>query len=213
MPVYAHEAELPFLDGREAYPPPDPSVGGGAMPLLALAFRRGPFHFRDRVRALPVDGSVPGMPGWTWIHTPGHTPGHVSLWREADRVLIAGDAFVTTKQESLGAVLAQRPELHGPPQYFTPDWAAAKASVQRLAALEPNAAATGHGTPFHGHVLRDRLRVLARDFDHLAVPPRGRYVPEHLTRVGAHPAARWAVPAGVAVAGLAAGVLLRSRRG
>ena len=40
------------------------------------------------------------MPGWRWVHTPGHTAGHVSLFRDADRTLIAGDAFVTTKQES-----------------------------------------------------------------------------------------------------------------
>ena len=46
------------------------------------------------------------------IHCPGHTPGHVSFFRESDRTLIAGDAFVTTKQESTIAVLTQaRPEL------------------------------------------------------------------------------------------------------
>jgi hypothetical protein len=46
----------------------------------------------------------------------------VSIWREEDRALIAGDAFITTDQESAYAVLRQEPELHGPPQYFTPDW-------------------------------------------------------------------------------------------
>ena len=45
----------------------------------------------------PSDGSIPNMPGWQWIHTPGHSPGHISLFREKDRSLIAGDAFVAVK--------------------------------------------------------------------------------------------------------------------
>lgn len=176
VPVYAHTLELPYLTGRSAYPPPDPSVGGGAMAALSFLYPRGPIDLGDRVHALPDDGSVPGMPGWRWIHTPGHTPGHVSLWREADRTLVAGDAFVTVKQESAVAVLRQRPEVHGPPAYFTSDWRAAEASVQALAALEPEVAATGHGIPLAGPAARVRLRRLARVFEWAEVPEHGRYV-------------------------------------
>lgn len=85
------------------------------MASLSWAYPRGPIDLGDRVRALPGDGRVPGLPEWRWMHTPGHAPGHVSFFREADRTLIAGDAFITTKQESALAVLAQRPEVHGPP--------------------------------------------------------------------------------------------------
>src|SRR5688500_17349721 len=53
-----------------------------------------------RVQALPADGTIPGMQGWRWIHTPGHTAGHISLFRADDRTLIVGDAFCTTKQKS-----------------------------------------------------------------------------------------------------------------
>ena len=77
-------------------------------------------------------GNGRGLPGWRVIETPGHSPGHVSLFRESDGVLIAGDAFVTTKQESLLAVMTQRQELRGPPMYFTCDWDAARESVQKL---------------------------------------------------------------------------------
>jgi glyoxylase-like metal-dependent hydrolase (beta-lactamase superfamily II) len=128
------------------------------------------------VRALPADGQVPGMDGWRWIHTPGHTPGHVSLFRETDRALIAGDAFTTTKQESATAVLRWQPEVHGPPAYFTPNWPSARSSVERLAALEPEWAGTGHGPSMRGAELRRQLRMLAFDFVHLAIPKRGRYV-------------------------------------
>ncbi len=176
VPVYAHRLELPYLTGRSAYPPPDPSVGGGAVAALSRFYPRGPYNFGDRIQPLPADGSVPGMPGWRWIHTPGHTPGHVSFFRDSDRTLIAGDAFVTTKQESAIAALTQRPEIHGPPAYFTPDWYSARRSVEHLAALEPWRVATGHGPPMEGVEMLEGLRRLARDFDRLAVPVRGRYV-------------------------------------
>ena len=74
-------------------------------------------------------------PGWRWIHTPGHAPGHVSFFRDADRVLIAGDAFVTTKQESLLAALLKPQVVHGPPAYFNTDWSEAEASVRRLGTI------------------------------------------------------------------------------
>lgn len=175
-PVYAHALERPFLDGCQSYPPPDPSVGGGLMSRLAPLYPRGPVDVGARLRELPADGSVPWMPGWRWLHTPGHSPGHVSFWRDSDRTVIAGDAFITTRQESAYAVAVQKPELHGPPMYYTPDWGAARESVRKLAALEPEFAATGHGPAMRGPAMREALRLLARDFDRIAVPEHGRYV-------------------------------------
>ena len=175
-PVYAHAHERPYLDGSAAYPPPDPSVGGGMMSLLSPLYPRGPIDISKRLVDLPDDGNVPSMPGWRWLHTPGHAPGHISLWRESDRTLIAGDAFVTTAQESIYAAATQRPELHGPPMYFTPDWQSAQASVEALAALEPEVAVTGHGRAMGGVELREALHTLARDFTAIAVPDKGKYV-------------------------------------
>ena len=146
------------------------------MAALSFLYPKGPIDLGARILPLPADGSVPHMPGWRWIHTAGHTAGHVSLFRDQDRVLIAGDAFVTTEQESAVAVLTQRPQVHGPPAYFTPDWAAAGESVARLAELQPEVAATGHGVPLEGEAMRRALQELARDFSRLAVPAQGRYV-------------------------------------
>jgi len=177
VPIYAHELEMPYLQGRSSYPPPDPAVGSGAMSFLSRFYPRGPIDLGTRVQLLPADGSVPGMPGWRWIPTPGHSPGHVALFRDADRMLIAGDAFVTVKQESAFDVLfLQRPHVRRPPAYFTPDWEAARRSVATLADLEPNIAATGHGKPMRGEVLREQLHALVRDWDRVAVPAHGRYV-------------------------------------
>ena len=178
VPVYAHILEHPYLNGTAAYPPPDASAGGGLMTRLSPLFPRGAYDFERWLQPLPLDHGVPEMAGWSWIHTPGHTPGHVSLWRASDRCLIAGDAFITTKQESAYAVATQEPELHGPPAYFTQDWGAARKSVDELAALEPEFAVTGHGRPMKGPALRTALRDLAAKFDIVAVPGRGTYV-EH----------------------------------
>jgi glyoxylase-like metal-dependent hydrolase (beta-lactamase superfamily II) len=175
VPVYAHELELPYLTGRSAYPPPEPLVGGGMMAALSFTFPTSPIDLRDRVHALPDDGSVPGMPGWRWIPTPGHAPGHVSFVRDSDRTVIVGDAFTTTKQDSLLAVLSQRPEMHGPPMCFTPDWDAAKRSVQHLAGYSPTAVITGHGPPMRGSRLQEQLHQLASHFDERARPAHGRY--------------------------------------
>lgn len=115
------------------------------------------------------------MPGWQWVHTPGHTAGHVSLFRDSDRTLIVGDAFVTTKQESLLAVLSQTQHVHRPPAYYTQDWKAARSSIETLADLRPEIAATGHGRPMYGQQLRDQLHELLEHWSE-AVPKYGRYV-------------------------------------
>jgi glyoxylase-like metal-dependent hydrolase (beta-lactamase superfamily II) len=176
VPVYAHTLELPYVTGRSSYPPPDPLVGGGAMAWSAKLYPRGPIDLNGRVQPLPGDHTVPGLPGWRWMHTPGHSPGHVSLIREADAAVIAGDAVTTTKQESFIAVATQRQELHGPPAYFTPDWFAAARSVRAIAALDPSVLVTGHGIPMGRPRLHNALLRLADRFEADEMPARGRYL-------------------------------------
>jgi glyoxylase-like metal-dependent hydrolase (beta-lactamase superfamily II) len=219
VPVYAHALELPFLTGRADYPPPDPSVGKrGLMARLSVLFPDRGIDIRDRVRELPSNGAVPGMPGWRWVHTPGHTPGHVSLFRASDRILIGGDAITTTRQESAYAVATQKPELNGPPAYFTIDWDAAHRSVSTLASLKPVTVVTGHGPTMRGADIARRLAELSRDFDARVRPRRGRYVREPVITneegvVYVPPPVRGAVPwgtvSGVAAAAVAGTWLVR----
>ncbi len=176
VPVYAHADEMGYLTGQRSYPPPDPSVGGGLMARMASLYPRNPIDLGSRLRQLPDSGTIASLPGWRLIHTPGHTPGHVSLYRESDRVLIAGDAFCTTKQESFLKVALQDPELHGPPAYFTTDWDAARDSVRRLAELRPAIVVPGHGRPMAGPAVESALQQLAERFDEIARPAEGRYV-------------------------------------
>ena len=174
VPVYAHPLEFPYLTGQQEYPAPNWTAGGGMMSLLSPTLPKGPIDIGDRLKALPGEGtelSLAELPGWTLLHTPGHTPGHVSFFRKSDKTLLVGDAFCTTKPESFfEAALAQHTELHGPPAYFTSDWAAAKVSVRKLAALEPAVVAPGHGKPLAGADVPAALHKLADDFEQIAVP-------------------------------------------
>ncbi|WP_245608192.1 MBL fold metallo-hydrolase [Salinicoccus luteus] len=175
-PVYAHKIELPYLMGQEPYPDPDPTVEGGMMAKTASMFPKEPIDLGDNVQALPADGTVPHMPGFEWIHTPGHTDGHVSLYRSSDGTLIVGDAFVTVQQDSLYKVMAQKKEIQGPPVYFTTDWEAARASVEKLQSIKPNTAVFGHGKSLQDEELREGLERLVENFDEIALPSHGKYV-------------------------------------
>lgn len=171
-PVYAHPLELPYLTGRSDYPPQDPTVGG-ALAMMSRAFPHGSLDLGGDVRPMPDDGVQAFLPGWRAVHTPGHTPGHVSLWRDADHALIAGDALATMNQESWVGTVTMPRELRWPPAPLTTDWGAAHDSVRRLAALRPRSVAAGHGLPLSGEYLADALDAFARNF---MPPTRGRYV-------------------------------------
>lgn len=178
VPVYAHPLEFPYLTGKTKYPAGDPSVDPGLMAQLSSLYPDEPINISGHL--VPLEGkkagALPGMSDWQWVHTPGHTPGHISLFRERDRCLLAGDAFTTVRQESVIAVITQKEQISGPPAYYTPDWTSARQSVQLLADLEPEICLTGHGKPWKGHELREQLQRLAQDFDSLAVPFNGRYL-------------------------------------
>jgi glyoxylase-like metal-dependent hydrolase (beta-lactamase superfamily II) len=84
--------------------------GEGARPA-AIVMTHG--HF-DHVGALEHLAPAWDAPDGRWLHAPGHTPGQVALWREADRTLLSGDAVITTRQEAAYAVALQSPEIQGP---------------------------------------------------------------------------------------------------
>jgi glyoxylase-like metal-dependent hydrolase (beta-lactamase superfamily II) len=176
VPVFAHYMEIPYLTGRASYQPADSSVGGGIMAYMAEFFPTSPINIWNRVNVLPANDTLPGLDDWKYIHTPGHAPGHISLYRESDKTLIAGDAFLTTNLSSVISVTMQTKKISGPPKYFTYDWTAAENSVHTLAALHPKVAATGHGKPMRGAELRDALLLLSQHFEEIGVPQKGRYL-------------------------------------
>jgi glyoxylase-like metal-dependent hydrolase (beta-lactamase superfamily II) len=117
----------------------------GRSPELALRPRLRPLS-RALGRYTPVEGTAFADgesvgPGFVVVFSPGHTPGHISLWRAADRVLIAGDALMGLD------LLSGQPRLRLPPRFDQPDPVAVRASARRLAALEPQVVFFGHGPP------------------------------------------------------------------
>ncbi|WP_101842935.1 MBL fold metallo-hydrolase [Halobacillus sp. Marseille-P3879] len=176
VPVYAHELEMPYLSGEKDYPEPDTSVEGGLVAKMSRMFPNEGIDLGEHVQSLPEDNTVPYMEGWQWVHTPGHTEGHVSLFREEDGALLAGDAFITVKQEDLVKVLTQKQEISGPPRYLTTDWDQAWKSVHRLRSLNPKLAVTGHGFPMTGENLKSNLEKLDNEFEQIAIPDHGRFV-------------------------------------
>jgi glyoxylase-like metal-dependent hydrolase (beta-lactamase superfamily II) len=95
----------------------------------------------------------PVGPGFIVLDTPGHSPGHVSLWRESDRVLISGDVLRGISWLTL------RPGLHEPPPIFTVDMAMNRSSARKLAELEPALICFGHGPPMRGASARLRAHA------------------------------------------------------
>lgn len=79
--------------------------------------------------------------GFTVLETPGHSPGHVSYWRESDRTLICGDVMW-----GFNPFLLRGP-IREPPPSFSPDPALNRESARRIAALEPALVCFGHGPP------------------------------------------------------------------
>ncbi|WP_155592248.1 MBL fold metallo-hydrolase [Lysinibacillus cavernae] len=176
VPVYAHALEIPFLTEKQNYPEPDTTVSDGLVAKMSPIFPNEAINLGEHIKEIPSDGSIPFMPDFRWIHTQGHTPGHISLFREKDRALIVGDAFVTVKQESLYKVFTQTKEISGPPRYLTTNWLAARESIEKLEALNPLIAITGHGLPMKGEELTSNLKKLVDNFEQIAQPKHGKYL-------------------------------------
>jgi glyoxylase-like metal-dependent hydrolase (beta-lactamase superfamily II) len=106
------------------------------LPKLMQAMFAGPGHKVDQVLH---EGDE--VAGFTVLDTPGHSAGHVSYWRESDRVLIAGDVVNTMHPFTM------KRGLREPFDVFTPDPAENRRSIKRIADLQPALLLVGHGPP------------------------------------------------------------------
>ncbi len=157
--LYALPDELPL-------PPSGPIIGALAGVERRWMLPSG----QDGLTPIDLSVGVPGLPDWQVIPTPGHTPGHLALFREGDRALITGDAVLTVNLNSLGDALSQRHTIGGPPRFATWNWRAATESVAELARLEPRVVAPGHGRPMAGPVLPSALSALAERLNNPPAP-------------------------------------------
>jgi glyoxylase-like metal-dependent hydrolase (beta-lactamase superfamily II) len=129
MPLACHEGDVDAMEGRRPVRATDS--------LNAKLFARlwqGPPRKVDRVLS---DGDE--VAGFRVVHAPGHSPGEVIFFREEDGVAICGDVIRNI------TYLALRTRLAEPPAELTPDPAENRASIRRLAELEPSLILPGHG--------------------------------------------------------------------
>ena len=133
IPLWCGQADVPAMEVPG-------SVIARAAPRIVKSLQErfwvGPPH--PVARALSEGDEVAGF---TVLETPGHTPGHLSFWRERDRVLIAGDVLVNMNP------ITGITGLHEPLAFATPDPVRNRASARRLAELRPALTCFGHGPP------------------------------------------------------------------
>lgn len=140
-----------WVGGADVAAAEDPSLIGARQPrhpinALFSKVMTGPGHPVTRVLREGDD-----VAGFEVLEVPGHSAGHIALWREADRTLVAGD--VLNNQHPL---LGFPRGLREPLGIFTPDPAANRRSIRRLGALRPELVVFGHGPE-----LRDPARFAA----------------------------------------------------
>lgn len=107
-----------------------------------------------RVRPLEDGDVLPVLGGLRVVHTPGHTPGSICLYAPRDRILFTGD----TLQVQRGRVIFAS-------RLYSDDYAQAKASVRRMAALDVAAIVFAHYPPWTAGA-NEALAALARRADH-----------------------------------------------
>ena len=137
-PVVAHEDERPFIESGRLYAPPR-EVQRAAFQAGSLIWPVRPCRLSRALSGGEVLESPAG--DWLVVHTPGHTLGHVSFFRERDGVLIAGDALLNVLPWT------RRTGLTLPLRLFTENSEQAMESARALARLRPRVLLAGHGEP------------------------------------------------------------------
>jgi hydroxyacylglutathione hydrolase len=145
VPVLCHPAERADAEGDGGLH----DVDFSELNPLARAFYRRALALWDGGPVAIADTLDEGdeIAGFRVVHLPGHAPGLIALWREEDRLALTSDAFY---------VLDAQTGRHGPPRVphpaFNHDTEQARASLRKLAALEPAAAWPGHAGSVTGDV-------------------------------------------------------------
>lgn len=172
-PVYLHPEEMDLAISRTLATVAryaNPLDRWIILPLLRLLPRRRVEAMLEKeslkgvVWTFEPEAAPPGLPDWTSISTPGHSPGHTVFFRPDDRVLISGDALLTVDLGSLRGVLswvlrANKPRVCKPPWYTNWDRSKMIASASAVVQLQPRVLAPGHGHPLSGEAVTSALRA------------------------------------------------------
>jgi glyoxylase-like metal-dependent hydrolase (beta-lactamase superfamily II) len=129
--VLAHPADAPHIDGSLRLLKPSPEMLEQRPQMRETLERLEPVGVDEHLE----DGDRLDLTGGTRvIFTPGHTPGHLCLYLERSKVLVAGDALT-----------AEGGHLNGPNPSMTLEMRPAMQSIRRLAELEIDTIVCYHG--------------------------------------------------------------------
>jgi glyoxylase-like metal-dependent hydrolase (beta-lactamase superfamily II) len=131
-PALAHTLDAPYVRGDAAVP--DPILSDAERALFEQVATGIPDAAPAAVHRELIDGDTLDIGGGAQVvHVPGHTPGSIAIYLPAARLLFTGDAAASLGHPIVGV--------------FNIDPAAARDSFRRLAALDFDTAAFGHGPP------------------------------------------------------------------
>jgi glyoxylase-like metal-dependent hydrolase (beta-lactamase superfamily II)/predicted ester cyclase len=155
VPVYCHSEEVEDAEGSGGFRYWPPGLAGLPTPVRQIhlllhrfAWDGGPVRIAGTVQ----EGDA--VAGFRVIELPGHAPGQIGLWRESDRLALVSDTFYTIDNWGRDC------EARLPESIYNYDTEQARASIRKLAALEPAVAWAGHAKPLTGDV-RARLERAA----------------------------------------------------
>jgi glyoxylase-like metal-dependent hydrolase (beta-lactamase superfamily II)/predicted ester cyclase len=155
VPVYCHPAD------REAAGNPSPLRDYHRLDRLGIPARYVYRHLLSFWDGGPVriDGTVEegdDVSGFRVVHLPGHAPGLIGLFRESDRLALTSDCFYVIDPET-----SRRQPPAPPHEAFNEDSEQARASILKLAALDPSSAWPGHADALTGDVRAQLVRAAA----------------------------------------------------
>ncbi|MFS0906522.1 MBL fold metallo-hydrolase [Priestia aryabhattai] len=150
--VYAHENDKPYIEGALPLIKTDTSrMSKEELASLPKEVK----HLYDNSPKVKVDGllenkqELPYCGGIEVIYTPGHSPGHISLYLKQSKTLVAGDAMVKINNQ-----------LHGPVKQTTLDIKTATESLKKFLDYDIDTVICYHGGVFRGDPSPHILKIL-----------------------------------------------------
>jgi hydroxyacylglutathione hydrolase len=157
VPVLCHPEEVQDAEGSGGFRYwPEGLIG---LPTPQRQIHRAMHRWAWDAGPVQIAGTLSEgdeVAGFTVIELPGHAPGQIGLWRERDRLALVSDTFYTLDMWGRSC------DPHVPEHTYNYDTEQAKASIRKLAELEPAAAWPGHAQPVtasgtHGGDVRSQL--------------------------------------------------------